>query len=376
MGTVNMCEITFVSTAEERKAFLKFPYEHYNGDQFWVPPLRMDQKKLIDINKNPFFDNAEIALFIAKKNGKLAGRLAAIIDHRFNDFHGSKTGNFGFFECINDQACVDLLFRVAGDWLKERGMTKVLGPSNPSMLDTPGILVDGFDKLPYIMMPYNKPYYHDLLTNAGLEKEMGMFAYVVDDQTVSIDRIKRAGDIVRRRNPGLSLRPVNLKNMMEEAEIIRHIFNEAWKENWGFIPLTKEEFAHTAKDLKMAIDTDFAHIAEIDGDPVAFSIALPDYNQVFKNMNGRLFPLGIFKLLLGKKKINRIRTALMGVLPEYRGKGIDALLHQQAIEKGPPRGFHASELSWILETNTQMIRVAERIGGTLDKTYNMYSKVL
>ncbi len=368
--------VRVVTEGSDRKLFIEFPYELYKDEEYWIPPLRMDQKKLIDQKKNPFYENAEIVLFLAEKNGELAGRIAAIIDHRYNEHHNEKTGHFGFFECIDDQGTADLLFKVAGDWLKDKGMEKVMGPASPSMMDTIGVLVEGFDKKPYIMMPYNKPYYSDLIKNAGLEKVMGMYAYEVSRDTVSFDRIQRAGQIVLKRNPGLTIRPVNLKKMDKEAEIIRDIFNKAWAKNWGFIPLSESEMAATAKDLKMVIDTDIACIAEIDGNPIAFSVALPDYNQVFEKMNGNLFPFGIFKLLTGRKKISRIRTALMGVIPEYQGKGIDALLHHRAIELGPPKGLAVSELSWILETNVDMIRVAEKIGGVRDKTYHMYGKKL
>jgi GNAT superfamily N-acetyltransferase len=373
---MNVNGVTVVADSDERKKFVELPYQMYKGDEHWVPPLRMDQKKLIDTQKNPFFENAEIILFYAEQNGKPAGRIAAIIDHRFNDFHNSKTGHFGFFECINDQSTADLLFKVAEDWLRDKGMEKVIGPASPSMMDTVGILVEGFEKKPYILMPYNKEYYPKLFADGGFDKEMGMFAYVVREDTVSLERIQRAGQIVLKRNPGLKIRPVNLKKMDEEAHIIREIFNKAWAKNWGFIPLSKAEMDAVAKDLKMILDPDLACIAEVDGKPIAFSVALPDYNQVFDKMNGNLFPLGIIKLLMGRKKINRCRTALMGVLPEYQGKGIDALLHQRAIENGPKKGITESELSWILETNTDMIRVAEKIGGVRDKTYFMYSKKL
>ncbi len=373
---MNTNGVTIVTTDGERKKFIEFPYSHYTSDANWVPPLRMEQKKLINTQKNPYYKNAEIAIFIAEHNGKMAGRISAVIDHRYNDFHGTKTGHFGFFECIDQQETANLLFKVAGDWLKERGMEDVLGPASPGMMDTVGFLIDGFDKLPYILMPYNKPYYEKLALGAGFEPEMDLLAFVVDKEHVSMDRINRAIAIVNKRNPGLVIRPVNMKKIKEEVEIVRSIYNESWKENWGFIPLTKEELELTAEDFKMILDPDFAHIAEIDGKAVAFSIALPDYNQVFKTMNGNLFPFGIFKLLLGKKKINRIRTALMGVMPEHRGKGIDALLHQKAIENGLKKGMTESELSWILSSNKEMVRVAERIGGRLDKTYRMYRKKL
>jgi len=366
--------VTYVSTEAEKKQFLLFPYTHYKNYPYWVAPLISEQKKLLNPNKNPFFERAEAAFFIAEKNGTPSGRIAAIIDHRFNDFHQAKTGFFGFFESVESQAVSDLLFRVAADWLRDKGMEKVLGPANPSMMDEIGILVEGFEEYPYILMPYHKPYYDRLITNSGLSKAMDMYAFEVDQSTVNRQRMQRAVDIVKKRNPGLTIREIRLKKIKDELQIIRHIFNEAWKENWGFIPLSEEELNALGADLKAIVDTNVAHIAEINGEPVAFSIGLPDYNQVFRKMNGKLLPFGILKLLYYRRKINRIRTALMGVLPEHRGKGIDALLHQKAIDNKV--GYYASELSWILETNVEMIRVAERLGASKTKTYRMYEKKL
>lgn len=368
--------VTLVTTKEERKQFLEFPYSHYEGDEHWIPPLRMEQKKLIDKEKNAFYNNGNIAMFLAEQNGKVCGRIAAIEDHRFNEFHDSNIGFFGFFECIDDESVAKLLFKVATDWLAEKGYDDILGPSNPSMMDEIGILIDGFQFDPGIMMPYHKPYYDKLIKSAGLEKEMDMFAFRVTQETVSFDRMYRAEEIVKRRYPRLRIREVDLKNIEEEVETVRKIFNEAWKDNWGFIPLTKEELAATANDFKMILDPKVAHIAEIGGEPIAFSIALPDLNQVLKKMDGKLFPFGIFKLLWHKRNINQIRTALMGVMPQYQGKGIDALLHKEAILNGREVGYKSSELSWVLETNTNMIRVAERLGAKIEKTYRMYRKEL
>jgi len=373
---MNTNGVTIVSTNDERKQFIEFPYKHYIDNDVWVPPLRMDQKKLIDTKKNPYFDNAEIALFIAEHNGEIAGRISAVVDHRFNDHHGTKTGHFGFFECIDNQETANLLFRVAGDWLKDKGMTDVLGPASPGMMDTIGLLVDNFDKQPYLLMPYNKPYYQKLIENAGFNEDMELLAFYVNKEDMDLSRFDRALDIVYRRYPTLNIRQVNMKKLKDEVEIVRNIYNEAWKDNWGFLPLTYEELQHTAKDFKMILDPGFAHIAEIEGEPVAFSIALLDYNQIFKEMNGNLFPFGIFKFLFGKKKIDRLRTALLGVLPKYRGKGIDALLTQKALVTGIEQNVTQSELSWVLGTNTEMIRLAERLGGKIDKTYKMYRKNL
>ena len=368
--------ITFVDSKEEKNNFIKFPYSHYSGDQHWVPPLLFEQKKLLNTEKNPFFNNAEIALFNAYHNEKPAGRIAAIIDHRYNEYHNVKTGMFGFFECIKNQSTTDLLFNVAESWLQDRGIENILGPTNPGLMDVIGVLVDGFDKYPAILMPYNKPYYDELIKNAGYKKEVDMFAYDVNQDGVDRDRANRAIEIVKKRLPGIKIRKLNLKKIKDEVKIIREIFNASWKNNWGFIPLSEEEFDYLADDLKSIVDDNFAHIAEIDGNPVAFSVALPDYNQILKDMNGRLFPFGLLKILWNKNKINKVRTALMGVKPEFQGKGIDVLLHREAIENGLINNVYSSEVGWILETNTQMVRVAEKIGGTLEKTYRMYSKKL
>jgi len=368
--------ITLATTKKERKQFIDFPYQHYADDENWIPPLKMEQKKLIDTENNPFYKNGDIALFLAEQDGKPCGRIAAIQDRRYNEHHNNKTGFFGFFECINDQSVANLLFKVAGDWLKQRGHTDVLGPANPSMMDEIGVLVDGFEYEPSFMMPYHKPYYDNLITTAGLEKEMDMYAFRVTQATVTLDRIYRAEEIVRRRLPKLKIREIDTKNLDQEVEIVRNIFNQAWSQNWGFIPLSKEELEELAKDLKLILDPKVAHVAEIDGEPVAFSIALPDLNQALKHTDGTLFPTGIFKLLWHRRNIDQIRTALMGVVPEYQGKGIDALLHKEAIINGREVGYNSSELSWVLESNKNMIRVAEKLGANIEKTYRMYQKDL
>jgi len=368
--------ITLATTKKERKQFIDFPYQHYFEDENWIPPLKMEQKKLIDTENNPFYNNGDIALFLAEQDGELCGRIAAIQDRRYNEHHNNKTGFFGFFECINDQSVANLLFEVAGDWLEQRGHTDILGPANPSMMDEIGILVDGFEYEPSFMMPYHKPYYANLISNAGLKKEMDMYAFRVTQASVTLDRIYRAEEIVRRRLPKLKIREIDTKNLDQEVEIVRNIFNQAWSQNWGFIPLSKKELEELAKDLKLILDPKVAHVAEVDGEPVAFSIALPDLNQALKHTDGTLFPTGIFKLLWHRRNINQIRTALMGVIPKYQGKGIDALLHKEAIINGREVGYNSSELSWVLESNKNMIRVAEKIGASIEKTYRMYTKEL
>lgn len=368
--------VTIVTTDDEKKKFLEFPYSHYKYDAHFVPPLRMDQKKLIDTKSNPYYKNAEAVFFIAEHEGKIAGRISATVDRRYNKEHNTKTGHFGFFECIDNQPTAELLFRVAEDWLRDKGMENVLGPASPGMMDTIGTLKEGFDKDPYILMPYNKSYYPTLIEKCGYHEGMELLAFMISQDDVSAERMERAKNLVHRRNPGLSFRSINLKKIKEEVEIVRNIYNKAWKNNWGFLPLTKEELQSTAKDFKLILDPHVAHIAEINGQPVGFSISLPNLNVLFKTMNGNLFPFGIFKLLMKRRKIGELRTVLMGVLPEYQGRGIEALLNQRTIEMGKVYGYDRSEMSWVLGSNKDMIRVAERLGATIDKRYTMYEKTL
>lgn len=359
------------------KAFLNFPYSLYEGETTWTPPLYIQQRDLLDRKKNPYFKEADAEYFIAERNGKIAGRIAAIVNHSWIGHKKEQTGYFGFFESIDNPEIAKLLLDVASEWLKSRGMTKVIGPINPGMMYEIGVLVEGHTKPNVIMMPWTKPYYDSLIKQQGFGKEMDLYAYMVSQDTVTFDRIDRAAEIVAKRVPGITIRPVNIKKFDEEVVTIRDLFNKAWAGNWGFSPVGMEEFTHIAKDLKLLIDTDIASIAEIDGQPVGFSVALPDLNIALSKLKrGRLLPFGIFKLLWHKRNIPRIRTALMGVLPEYRGKGIDALLHRRTIKNGLNKGYNESELSWLLETNTDMIRVAERIGAYRDKVYRIYGKQL
>lgn len=364
-----------VTTKADRKKFLDFPYRHYEGNNFYVPPLRIEQKKLIDTDKNPFYNHADVQLFYAEQNGKVVGRIAAIDNQAYNEYHNSKTGFFGFFECIDDLPVAKLLFRVTNDWLRNRGLTQILGPTNPGMMDVIGILVDGFDKYPTIMMPYNKPYYDRLIKDCGLHKAMDMYNYWVKDEAVGLGRLDKGEKLIKKRYPSFLLRNVNMKEVEREGKAIRQIFNKAWADNWGFVPITKEEFKVLIDDLKLIVDPDFAFIVELEGKPVGFSIALPDWNQALRHLqNGRLLPTGIFKLLYHKRKINRYRTALMGVLPEYRKTGFDAMMHRQStINCLKSDKYEGTEIGWILESNTNMIRVAEGVSGVREKTYRMYS---
>ncbi len=367
--------VKYVSTKEELKEFIQFPYDFYSDNPVWVPPLRIMVKELLSPKKNPFFKQGEMALFLAEHNGKPAGRIAAIYNPQYNDFNKVNHGYFGFFECIDNKNVASLLFRVAEDWLRQKKVTKVIGPVSPTYLDEIGVMIEGFESQPAFMMAYNKPYYDELIQSVGYTQAMDLLMYRVEAKSLNKERTERAEKIVRSRLPNLNIRKVNLKKFKSEVKIIHDLFNRAWAKNWGLNNVSIDEMDHLAKALKLVIDTDFAHIAEVDGKPVGFSISLPDLNDAIKHVpDGKLFPTGWMKLLYHKRKVHGIRTALMGIVPEYQRRGIDVLLIKEAVDNGLPRGFDYSEMGWLLETNKEIITVVSKIGGKQSSKYRMYER--
>lgn len=367
--------VRIVESVSDERAFLNFPYNLYAGHPVWVPPLRLMQKDILSQKKNPFYKHADMALFLAEVDGKPAGRIAAIQNHPFNQHTGEKAGFFGFFDCVNNQQTANLLFKVAGDWLRERGAEVIYGPVSPNMMGEIGTLIEGFDKTPMFLMPYNSPYYDDLITGAGFQKHVDLLAYGLTKDATELSRAEKAETLVLRRYPTLKVRKVNLKKWKEEITVIGDIFNKAWARNWGFAPFTDEEFEFLVGDMRYILEQDLALVVEDEGRPVAFSVALPDINLVLKKVgNGKLLPLGWYKLLTGMKKLRVMRLLLMGIIPEYQGKGVDALMNLHSIRNGLALGYEEAEFSWLLETNTSVINLAERFGAKLTKRYRVYKK--
>ena len=364
-------EIRTVRTKKDKRRFRMFPYGLYKNDPNWVPPLIVDQKVLLDPKKNPFFEHADAEFFIACADGRPVGRIAAIVDHKHNEVHGEKMGFFGFFECEDNREAASALLASARGWVKERGMTAFRGPVNPSQNEDCGLLVDAFDLPPVLMMTYNPPYYRTLIENFGLEKAMDLYAYYIDDSNPPPEKLVRVAEIVRKRER-LMVRSMDMKKFDEEAKKVWFIYNHAWFKNWGFVPMTEHEFEYLAKKLKQAVVPDLALIAEVDGKPVGFSLSTPDLNQALIHARGRLFPLGLLKIMHYAKKIDMIRIITMGVISEYRNMGIDAVFYLDTWRNATRRGYHRGEMSWVLETNVMMNRTAKMLGGKIYKTYRMY----
>jgi hypothetical protein len=302
--------------------------------------------------------------------------MAGIIDHHYVEFHREKVGFFGFFEAISDSEVAAALLATVAGWLKGRGMETMAGPMNPSTNDECGLLVEGFDSPPSLMMPYNPRYYPSLLEGFGLKKAMDLYAYLMEESSFSLDRLTKVAEKLGRREPQLRVRPIVLRHLDEELNIIMEIYNHAWSNNWGFVPMTEEEIEFFAKAMKPLVVPDLVLFAYRGEEPVGFSVALPDYNEVLKRLNGRLGLLGILKFFYFSRKISAIRVMLLGVKQGFQRKGAEALLYIETFKRGIQKGYHRAECSWILEENTLMQRGLEAIGGRRYKTYRIYEAPL
>jgi GNAT superfamily N-acetyltransferase len=336
------------------------------------------EKKILDPARNPFWKNAEAAHFLARRDGRPVGRISAVVNRRHNEIHGEKTGFWGYFESENDADLAGALFDRAGAWLKERGMTKMLGPANPSLNDPCGLLVDGFKWSPFVLMTYNPLYYVKLVEGAGFTKAMDLWAYILLHNELVREKIDRVAGAVKDRND-VTLRQIRLSRLDEELEIVKEIYNDAWEKNWGFVPLTDEEIRFVAEDFKAILLPEFAYIAEVKGRPVGFSFALPDINQILRRKcrNGTLWPFGWFYFLrFNLRKIPTLRLVALGVRREHQHSGIGTLFYQKYMEEGLKRGYKAAELSWVLEVNELMNRPIQQMGGKPYKTYRLYERPL
>lgn len=369
-----------IRTAESKadvNRFITLQWKFYGGDRNWVPPLLMDRRKLLNRSKNPFYKHAEMQLFIAESDGEDVGRIAAIVNHNHNTTHDDRVGFFGFFESVNRQDVADALLDAAADWLRSKRMDTMRGPMNPSVNDEIGLLVDGFERPPVLLMTYNPRYYPVLLETWGLRKEKDLYAYLLSTETTITPKLERVQAMVRERY-NLTIRNIDFKNLDRDVVTLKQIYNQAWEKNWGAVAMTDEEFDFLAADLKQVIGDfkEFAFIAERNGIPVGFSLALPDINQaLIHNRKGRLLP-GIWHLLTQTRQIDTVRIIVLGVLPEFRGKGFDSVMYFETVTRAIRRGLKFGEASWVLEDNVMMNRAADLMNGQRYKTYRIYDAAI
>lgn len=360
------------------KDFVNVTRTVYADDPNWVQPLMMERMDVLRADKNPYFEHAEVALWTAKRDGILVGRISAQVDSLAQEKWGPNLGHFGFFEAT-DKMVAHRLLSTAETWLKERGMTRMQGPWSFSSAEEVGTLVDGFDTPPCVMMPHGRPEYDNWIKTYGLDKARDMFAYSLD---LTIPMPDRANRIVKmaEKNKRVTMRPINMKRFDEEVAIVLDIYNEAWSDNWGYVPFTENEVAHGAKSLKPVVKPYRTYICEYDGEPVAFMLTIPDVNHKIRDLDGKLFPFGIFKLLyrMLNGKEDRCRVPLMGVRKKFQRGPLGAAMSMWMIdvsrEHVQERGAYWGELGWILEDNNGMRSILEEIGCVVYKTYRVYEK--
>ena len=360
--------------ATDVSRFLEVSYHIYRDDPYWVAPLLMDLKKVFT-PANPLFEHARMQLWVARQGGKDVGRIVGIIDDAYNRANQPPAAFFGFYECINDAAVSRQLFAAAFAWAQGQGMKRVLGPMNPTINDECGLLVEGFDSSPVFMMTYNPQYYLSLVEAEGFRKAKDLLAFHMDLAKIPMDRLTRIGKKVTARNPGITLRPILRKTLDQDIARVKEIYNAAWEDNWGFVPMTDAEVDFMAERLKPLLMEGLIWLAEAGPEPVAFLLAMPDYNVALKPLAGRLLTpriFGFIPYLLGWKRPNRTRVLTLGVKEAYRAKGLESALLIEGLRVGFEAGVTESEASWILEDNVMMCRMLEAIGGRVYKRYRIY----
>jgi hypothetical protein len=364
-----------------RKAFVHLPWEVYEDDPAWVPPLKEEIHGLLNPKKNPWFQHAKAQLFVALRSEKVVGRISAQIDDLVLEHMGSGTGQWGMFEAIDRDTAAELI-ATAETWLREQGMTRALGPFSLSIWDEPGLEIEGFAEPPTAMMGHHRPEYQGWIEAAGYEKAKDLVTYSLDISSWHdpvIGRLIAAGE----RNPRIRIRTVDKSRFDDEARLILNLLNDAWSNNWGYVPLTENEIAYAGKKLKPIIFKELVRIAEVDGEPVAFMLTIPDINELMKDLNGELYPFNWIKLLwrLRKPKTRRLRVPLMGVAKKLHGSRLASQLAFMMIEftrRDAVSKFGATygEFGWILEDNKGMLSIAQLPGAAINHRYRIYEKSL
>lgn len=362
-----------VKNRREKKEFLQLPWSIYAGDPNWIPPLRGNQRELVGYSRHPFYDVNRIQTFVAYRDGRVCGRIAAIVNQGHIDRHKERRGFFGFFECIDDQQVADALFKAARAWLAERDIHCFRGPTNPSLNHELGLLVDGFDSPPTFMMTYNHPYYEKLIENYGFKKTQDLYAYWghIDMLPKINERLAPISEqIVERLN--LKIRTLNKSNFVADVMSFLEIYNQSLGNTWGFVPFSDAEIRHTAGSLRHLMVPELALAAEVDGKMVGATFGLPDYNPRVKKIDGRLFPFGFLHLLRRKRDIKKVRLISTNVLPEYQLMGVGLTLLSAMVPLVVGWGLEEAEFSWVLESNSLSRGSLEKGGAILNKTYRLY----
>jgi len=373
-------QVRQVSTRRDRDEFVRFPWQVQAGDPHWAPPLLLERKAFIDPKRHPFYRHGSAVQFLAYRDGRPVGRIQASDDPRYNADHGENVGCFGLFDCIDDPAAADALLSTAAAWLRARGRSTVRGPIDYSTNYASGLLVDGFDTPPRVMMNHNPPYYAELLQGWGLSKAKDLYAWWFNGSGGVLDNWVRRADRLAQRG-GVTIRPARFGDFEAELARCKDVYNQAWEQHWSFVKMTDAEFRHLAHDLRRMAAPESILLAEIEGRPVGLCLTLPDVNEAIAPLDGRLttwgLPIGLARLMWNMKRIKTARLAVLGVLPGYRRRGVAELLILRALTHGKNvQGYTGAELGWTLEDNELINRTIESVGGQRYKTYRIYERPL
>lgn len=372
-------EVTAVSGGKALTEFIGFPFRLHARHSMWVPPLKLERRLFLNRRLNAFFSHGEAEYFLARRAGRVVGRISAHIDHAYNEYHDSKWGWFGFLEFEDDPAIVQAMLPAAEAWLRARGCERMVGPADFSMNDESGVLIEGFDLRPMIRQPWHPPYYQRHLEQAGLTKAMDLLMWnlEVSDRGKVLPVIFELAEKVQRDH-GIRVRPMRRRNLRKDMDAFAEVYNSAWSRNWGFVPYSKKDLDAYAQELHLVFDRHWFMIAErLDtGEVVGMAITIPDINQVLLKMNGRLLPLGWWYFLRRGQIMTRVRVGFLGVKPEYQHTGVAAKLYADHFDAAATRPQTGGEMGWILETNTSMNRGMEAMGGRVVKRYRVYEQIL
>ena len=366
-------KITEVKSSSELDRFIRLPWKIYKNHPCWVPPLVSERKKFLNPQINPFFDRAEVKLFLAEnEKGITLGRIALVHDHIYQENYSKNTGIMGMFETVDDENVSRLLFDKARSWCEEKGFGKLIGPMNLSINHECGLMVEGFDRTPMLGIPYNPRYYEKHLQGWGFRKSKDLVSFRLDLIKIP-EYLQNAAHKLEKRGR-FKLRALNLSRLDDELKIIWDIYNSAWDMNWGSVPMTSKEFVFAAEEMKSFVNPELCLIAEVKGEPVGFSLALPDINQVLIEMDGKLFPFGWAKFLWKKNKIDSYRVLTLGVKKNFRRLGIDAYMYYEMYRKFIEQNIKWCEMSWMLEDNVDIMEPMFKIGGTIYKRHRIYER--
>jgi len=369
-------DILPVESRSDFHRFIDLPYQLYKKEPNWVPPLRVTQRNLFNPS-HLFWQKNPHQFFIAVKNGRCIGRIVSFVNRQHNRFFNTTDGFWGFLEAENDEAVFRKLFQAAEQFLKEHHCRQFIGPMNPDIHNELGILVQGFETPPYIMLTYNHPYYEELICKYGFSKLKDFYSYKMDSsQCLVSNKMEKVGQRLLQKY-SLGIRTPDMNCFQQELEHFHAIYNNAFAEHWGFVPIPKDEFLMLAKDMKSIIDPRIVLILEYGNEPIAFLLSLPNINEILVTIrNGRLWPLGIFKLLLGRRNIEAVRVITVAVKKKYQHLGLGALLYPELMKRGLQYGYNHGEISWVVEDNKVMNSLARQLTGEPYKTYRIYSRVI